>query len=1146
MFGLLKLWLQSWQSVQTEALAAAQLVGNAGTSIGSKAFAFINSVASSSTMGIAMLSVTLTTVVSTASVVYDVVLDPGSPLQVQEVMFDSGMGQSEDEDTVFIQDLMQVVHDPSAEHMEFIPWIPDEQWMLDSGLWTEDEILSILENLGLTPDFGSDNISSLLNDDDTPPPVETLTTTPQPDPNDTVILRPITNPPPVITLTPPTVTIERQPAAALDVNEGSIAGGLIIDAERTGIATLTYQWYQSYTGSNTDGTAIPGATGHVFFIPTNLTEGTYYYYAVVTATSNTGTASITSNISVVTIHPPVAPLHNLTVIGGGTGATLSGNRAEGSLVELHPGRRFGYGFTGFTVTSGGVTLIDYPTAPGFTDLPTHLFTMPANDVTVTATWVEIIPTITITELTVSEYSQVGSGALMAVKASVNTGEALFYQWYFNTTDSNIGGTAISGATGDLAIVGPYTEPGLLYYYVEISSPGSPTVTSDAALITVRSSHTITIVDGAAGAYSVNSDTWDWSAESHANGTPITIYPGIKPGYMFKGWDAEPDIDITVLNSTTGVSEFTMPTSDVTVTAIWEELPPDRYTVTVVSEGADYADAYSTATGDPLDPTTWDRGPFLQNDDIMIEAGTRPGHIFNGWTITSGNVTLTFPNDWSTNAFTMPAGDVVITANWLKLYNVTVNSEFTLVADGWGLYAPGETVRVVSGFHLLGYTFDKWTSPDIPESDITREFDDTALGFHIASFTMPAHDVTITANWVEEDAPPEQFEVTVVSDGAIIDTIVASPGDEVTIFPGERTGFTFVDWTASPDIPSGITLFDFSFLGFPLFATFTMPENDVTVTAIWEEDVSPEQFEVTVVSAGATDATPSGSHVPGSTVEINAGTRGDWTFNGWTATRLEDPFGIGWFVPMPFDPAEMNIGNPNSAITTFTMPDYDITVTANWVWLGQLFTVEVISDGAGSLAINMDTANFGPFTPDETITIIAGDNPGHIFTGWTVTSGNVTLDDPSNEFTTFTMPTGDVVVTANWEVDTAVKYSVTVNAGGAHIFEGGGLYEPGDTVTIFINTNTGFIFNGWTSSDIPTGIIEGAPYWGLPTLPPSAIFIMPDNDVTITANWDPPITGASIQLSLELPNGEPPIGDATEPPEPETGEPPESEPPPEEE
>jgi hypothetical protein len=61
---------------------------------------------------------------------------------------------------------------------------------------------------------------------------------------------------------------------------------------------------------------------------------------------------------------------------------------------------------------------------------------------------------------------------------------LSYQWYSNAANSNVGGTAISGATGASYTVPPTLADGTYYYYCVLASLGAESATSDVAEVTV--------------------------------------------------------------------------------------------------------------------------------------------------------------------------------------------------------------------------------------------------------------------------------------------------------------------------------------------------------------------------------------------------------------------------------------------------------------------------------------------------------------------------------------------------------------------------------------------------------------------------------------------------------------------------------------
>ena len=80
-------------------------------------------------------------------------------------------------------------------------------------------------------------------------------------------------------------------------------GRVSVTATEAAGHTLSYQWYQNTTNSNEGGEKIEGATTATYDIPTGNAAGEYYYYCVVTATRNDNslTASINSDVAVVTV-----------------------------------------------------------------------------------------------------------------------------------------------------------------------------------------------------------------------------------------------------------------------------------------------------------------------------------------------------------------------------------------------------------------------------------------------------------------------------------------------------------------------------------------------------------------------------------------------------------------------------------------------------------------------------------------------------------------------------------------------------------------------------------------------------------------------------------------------------------------------------
>ncbi len=93
----------------------------------------------------------------------------------------------------------------------------------------------------------------------------------------------------------PEISITAQPTGK-SVTAGSISGSLSVTATSTG--SLTYQWYGCSNASGADAVKIAGATSSSMTIPTDLEEGSYYYFVKVMVD---GMAGIPSDIVTVTV-----------------------------------------------------------------------------------------------------------------------------------------------------------------------------------------------------------------------------------------------------------------------------------------------------------------------------------------------------------------------------------------------------------------------------------------------------------------------------------------------------------------------------------------------------------------------------------------------------------------------------------------------------------------------------------------------------------------------------------------------------------------------------------------------------------------------------------------------------------------------------
>ena len=271
----------------------------------------------------------------------------------------------------------------------------------------------------------------------------------------------------------------------------------------------------------------------------------------------------------------------------------------------------------------------------------------------------------------------------------------------------------------------------------------------------------TIAFDTAGGSEIAPITQDYGTNITAPADPT------RKGYTFKGWDKE-------------IPE-TMPAENITVKAQWEI---NRYTIT-----------FDTAGGSEIAPITQDYGT-----NITAPANpTRKGYTFKGWD-------KEIPE-------TMPAENMTVKAQWeINQYAITFDtnggSEIAPITQDYGtaITAPADPTRE-------GYTFIGWDR-DIPEImsaeniTVTAQWEinrytitfDTAGGSEIAPITqdygtnitapadptregytfigwdkaipttMPAENITVTAQWKDSEKPTGEIKINENSWKAFLNNI----------------------------------------------------------------------------------------------------------------------------------------------------------------------------------------------------------------------------------------------------------------------------------------------------------------------------------------------------------------------------------------
>ena len=183
----------------------------------------------------------------------------------------------------------------------------------------------------------------------------------------------------------------------------------------------------------------------------------------------------------------------------------------------------------------------------------------------------------------------------------------------------------------------------------------------------------------------------------------------------------------------------------------------------------------------------------------------------------------------------------------------------------------------------------------------------------ASITVTA-DTTLYAIW--EPIPVTKPAITTV---ALPDGKVGDAYNQTLA----ATGTNPIAWSIEAgDLPDGLTLVGDTIKGTPSKAgqfKFTVKAangggSDTKELTIKVADAEAAKYHNVTLSGAGTGATGAGSHAAGTTVNIYAGTKSGYTFNGWTSD-------------------DVTVLSASSKNASFVMPDKDVTVKANWVYNG---------------------------------------------------------------------------------------------------------------------------------------------------------------------------------------------------------------------
>ncbi len=356
------------------------------------------------------------------------------------------------------------------------------------------------------------------------------------------------------------------------------------------------------------------------------------------------------------------------------------------------------------------------------------------------------------------------------------------------------------------------------------------------------------------------------------------------------------------------------------------------------------------------------------------------------------------------------------------------------------------------------------------------------------FTMPAHDITVTANF-----KTVKFKITSkAGDGGRI-----HPGGTASVLRGESQTYDFsagdgyviesvkvVDrqgggsGSAGDSASEGTTE---NYVSQDLSDQFKDQESgsytfrnvradgSIEVTFRKKEQTQEQQYHVTVINGSG-----GGDFAENADVSIVANQKEHYAFKGWKLIQTDNGAAIDSLPDMEGD-------KTTSQTLSFKMPAMNVTAEA--ILEPITHTIKATSEGSGTIS------------PSGTVTVNDGDSKSYTMTakdGWMISSvkvdGNaVSVTNQSSMTYEFTDVTEDHTIHVVFKT-----YRVKVNSG-----YGSGNYAAGKTVTIQANEpKSGYEFSGWEVNSDDSGTVQSAIKKGQK----KTTFTMPSNDVEVTATY----------------------------------------------
>ncbi|MBD8928639.1 MAG: hypothetical protein EGQ85_08500 [Faecalibacterium prausnitzii] len=561
------------------------------------------------------------------------------------------------------------------------------------------------------------------------------------------------------------------------------------------------------------------------------------------------------------------------------------------------------------------------------------------------------------------------------------------------------------------------------------------------------------------------------------GTELVATAPEKAGYTFTGWEKEglpADANIDGATIT-----FKMPANNVTLKAKYTENAPETYELKVTNAKVTLKDGGAVA----------DLTAVPVGTELVATAAEKDGYTFTGWTATGlpANANI----DGATVTFKMPANKVTLNAKYIanapKTYELKVTNAKVTLKDGSAVAdltaVPVGTELVATAPEKAGYTFTGWEVDGVPEGTDTTKATIT--------FKMPANNVTLKPQYKKNtytltvNGKPEQRTF----------------GEEVTLIARKPEGMTFSYWEIKKGLAADAVDINSETI------TFTMPANDVEISAIYNKvptpDPDPETktHKLNVLSAqiflkdgsdvADLTAVPVGTELKAIAYEDTETS----VFKNWSCTGLE-----------------LTEEQRTARVVYFTMPDHDVNLVAEFVTptkpepktyeLHVSYAKITLKDGSAVADLKAVPAGTElKATADE-------DTETSVFKNWSCTGLELTEEQSTARVLYFTMPDHDVNLVAEFVTPTKPDpapetYKLIVSYAKVTLKDGSAVADlkavPAGTelkATADEDTETS-VFKNWSCTGLELTEEQRTAH--------EMYFTMPDHDVELTAVFKVPAT-----------------------------------------